>query len=55
MTLPSLAPQGGHVEAVWLLLTRSDVEAHSAASAGRTPPMYAVRQGHMAVVDMFLA
>jgi ankyrin repeat protein len=45
----------GLEEVVWLLLTRSDIEANFEDEDGRTALTHAVRGGHMTVVRMLLA
>ncbi|RYP59385.1 hypothetical protein DL770_010212 [Monosporascus sp. CRB-9-2] len=44
----------GDVEAVWLLLTRSEVQADSEDNFGRTPLSYAAANGHEAIVKLLL-
>jgi hypothetical protein len=49
------AAKRGLEDVVWLLLTRSDIEANFKDKDGRTALTHAVREGHETVVRMLLA
>ncbi|KAF7593451.1 hypothetical protein BBP40_011457 [Aspergillus hancockii] len=54
-TLLSHAAGKGHVDMLWLLLTRSDAQAGARDPSGRTPLSYAAEGGQVAIAKLLLA